>query len=145
MSSTYGLAAGAVAAVALAAAARAGLEAALEPFGHRLDHWRRPRFEPERELGQFLESFLVFSYVVWFVPGLDFSRLVFLAVGFVWTLRLPRDLWTWIRLARDRQCTLALHERGFFLSQAGGLAHRLVMSASGLLACELIAWALKSG
>lgn len=124
------LLAGAAATAALAALARWGLEAALEPRAHRLDPWRRRWFEPERELGLLVESLLVCAFLSAFVQAGGAPAWLVATLGALGLLRLPAELWTWSRIRLHPQSTLALHQRGFFLVGAGPLWARA--SAAGL-------------
>ena len=120
---------GALLTAALAALVRWGLSAAVEPYARRFDPWRRRWFEPERELGSFLEALIILGFL-----GALAGRSALPAWGMgvvyaLWVLRLPTDCWTWARLRRRPHRTLELHRRGFFLVDHGPLWLRFVVAA----------------
>ena len=118
--------AGALLLAGLAALARAGIVAALEPLGHRLDRWRRAWFHPERELAFFLEAFLVVAYVANFSARYSFPAWATPVLVGLWALHLPADFWSWLRTRLRPQDTRQLHERGFLLLDLGPLWLRAV-------------------
>lgn len=118
--------AGALLTVAVAELARAGIVAALEPRGHRLDRWRRVWFHPERELAFFLEAFLILAFVANFVARSALPAWTTPLLVGLWALHLPADCWSWLRTRRRPHGTRQLHERGFLLLDLGPLWLRVV-------------------
>lgn len=106
---------GALFTMTLSALVRAGVTAALEPQGHRLDRWRRVWFHPERELAALLEVLLILAFVASFVARYSLPAWVTPALVSVWALHLPADLTNWLRSRRHPHGTRQLHERGFLL------------------------------
>lgn len=119
-------AAGALAIAVLAALIRAGLKAALEPLGHRLDVWRRAWFHPERELAYLVEAVLIVAFLDAFAYNYQVPLWGAALVGAVWALHLPADLWSWARARLRPASPRALHLRGFRLLDLGPLWLRLV-------------------
>jgi len=131
---TLVFAAGALVTAGLVALARWWLTLLLEPRGQRLDLWRRPWFHPERELGFFLEALLILAFLVAFARRYGFPAWMIGGLFVLWALHLLSDAWTWLRVRLRPQGTLALHQRGFFLLDAGPLWLRAL---AGLLAAGL--------
>lgn len=113
--------AGALVTAGLSALARWGITVALERRGHHLDRWRRAWFHPERELSRFLECLLILAFLTTFSELYSLPRWAGLLVFALWALRLPADLWTWVRWRLRPQSTLHLHLRGFLLLDLGPL------------------------
>lgn len=118
---TWIFAAGAVVTLGLVALVRAGLRAALEPQGHRLDRWRRVWLHPERELALLLEVILVLAFVFNFVERYALPMWATPVVVGLWALHLPTDFWAWLRCRRHPESTRELHERGFLRLELGPL------------------------
>ena len=112
---------GALLVMALAAAIRAALTAALEPRGHRLDPWRRVWFHPERELAGVPEALLIVAFVARFVRAYELPPWALPLLAGLWALHLPTDFWNWARSRRQPRSTRWLHERGFLLLDLGPL------------------------
>lgn len=115
---------------ALAALVRGGLTALVEPRAHRLDRWRRPWCQPERELGLFFQALLILAFLNTFAAYYGLSYWFTGGVFALWALHLPADLWSWLRLRRRPHGTLELHHRGFLLLDLGPLWLRGLVAAA---------------
>lgn len=118
-------AAGALSIAVLTALIRAGLRAALEPIGHRLDRWRRAWFHPERELAYLLEALLIIAFLDVFAYNYQVPLWGTAVVAAIWALHLPADFWSWARVRFRPGSPRALHLRGFRLLDLGPLWLRL--------------------
>jgi hypothetical protein len=125
----FAFAVGAVVVTALAALIRGGLTALVESRAHRLDRWRRPWFQPEREVASFFHALLTLSFLNTFAAHYGFSTWFTVVLFVLWALHLPADGWSWLRLRRRPQGTLQLHRRGFLLLDLGPLWLRGVVAA----------------
>ncbi|MFQ5777680.1 MAG: hypothetical protein ACE5IP_06695 [Terriglobia bacterium] len=124
---------GALVTAVLAALIRSGLTAVLEPWGRRLDRWRRVWFHPERELALLFESLLIVALLATFAARYNLPVWAGAVVVTLWALHLPADLWSWARRHRTGNGTRELHLRGFWLLEVGPLWVRMIVLLLGVV------------